>query len=265
MQMVIRALGWATKLLWIILVVIVITIAYSATQINVAFGEPTTEVTEQTVAISMPINIHNAGLYDITQFNVTTRITDQNGHQIVDDTTLTQKIPRGVDITRMHTITLNITDILTTHSDLLFNDTTFATFQYVAFTYANAIPLSAHANQTMPWGAPLSNLAVRRVTFQPYNTTHSLANVQLYFENHNQYVPVNGATRMEVYDNSHSLMGTGSTSIDTQPNSTYNGQISIFIRNANISPTPAATLTGEVRLFFETATFSYGPVVVPYG
>lgn len=265
MQMVIRALGWATKLLWIILVVLVITIAYSATQINVAFGESTTAIAGQTFTISMPVNIHNAGLYDVTLFNVTTLMTDELGRPIVGGTTLTQTIPRGTDITRMHTVTLNIADLITTRSDLLFNDTTFTVVQYVAFTYASAIPLNARANQTMPWGAPLSNLAISQVTPQTYNLTHSLANVQLYFENHNEYIPVAGTVRMEIYDNHHNLMGTGTANVDAQPNSIYSGIVSVLILNANVSSISSTALSGEVLVFFETATFSYGPKVVSIG
>jgi hypothetical protein len=264
MQMAVRALGWVTKILWVVVLAIIITIAYSATQVSVAFGEPTTAVTEQTITISLPISIRNAGLYDLTQLNVTTQITDQFGYALVQDSTLTQIIARGTNTTTTHATTLNITSILAQHSDLLFNDTTLAVFQYVSFNYANAIPLSASANQTMPWGAPLSNLTVKQVTFQLFNTTYSLANVQLHFENHNQYVPVSGTIRVEVYGSSRTLVGTGTSNIDAPPDTSYNGQIGVLIQNSDVSPTPTSYLTGEVHLFFETPVFSYGPVVMRY-
>jgi hypothetical protein len=260
MQMAIRALGWATKLLWIILIAIVITIAYSATQINIAFGEATTTVTEQAVKISMPINIHNAGLYDINQLNITTRITDQNGNPLVRDSTLTQVIPKGKDITTTHTITLNITKMLSEQNNLLFNDTTLTAFQYVAFKYANAIPLSVHANYTMQWGAPLGNLVISNPSYQPFNATHSIISVQVSFENHNQYIPVTGVTRIEIYNTRNTLKGAGTANIDAQPYTSCNTQVNVLVSNFRTLPPK-----GEIHVFFETSMFNYGPVVVPFG
>lgn len=263
--MAIRALGWATKVLWIILIVIIVTMGYSATQINVSLDEPTTAVTAQDVMISLPINIRNMGFYDLTQFNLTTRITDQNGDTLANDTSLTSTIPRGTSTTDVHTIKLNITRILTAHRDLLTNDTTFTTYQSVAFNYADAIPLDIRANQTMPWGAPLNHLTVKRVTPERFNATHTAAKVELYFENHNQFMPVAGTVGVEVYDNHQNLEGTGRTSLNTDPNSTYDGQITILIRNSDILRTPASALSGKVHVFFETSTFTYGPVSFDYG
>jgi hypothetical protein len=263
MEMTIRALGWATKVLWIILITTVITIAYSATQINIAFGEPTTAVSGETVTISMPVNIHNAGLFDLNRLNITTQINDQNGDMLAKNTTLAEVIRKGTDETATHIITLNVTKILTQYSYLLFKDTTLTTFEYIAFNYANALPLNAHTNLTTQWGAPLSKLALKQVTFQPFNITHLIANFELTFENHNQYISVTGTARMEIYD-SNSLIGVGATSTDVQPNSSFDGQIGVPIRNTNISS--FASLSNiKVCLTFETSSFSYGPVVVSFG
>jgi hypothetical protein len=256
MEMAIRALGWAAKLLWVILLVMITTIAYSATQISLAFGELTTTVNEQTVTISLPITVRNAGLYDLTQLNVTTQITDQNRHSLVKDSTLTQIIPRGTNTTTMLTTELNITRILDQDSGLLFNDTTFTVFQYVAFNYANAIPLNAYVNQTMPWGAPLSNLEIGNPT---YNTTTSIATVQVYFENHNQYVPVNGTVCIEIYSSQNILLGAGTASINAQPHTSWSTQVDVLVNNfQTISP------QGEIHLLFETSAFNYGRVM-PFG
>jgi hypothetical protein len=148
--------------------------------------------------------------------------------------------------------------LLSQDDNFLFNDTIFTVFQYVGFNYANAIPLSVHANYTMPWGALLSNLAVRQITYQSYNSTHSTVNVQIVFENHNQYVPVTGTMRIRVYNNQHVRMGGVTVNGDVQPNSPGNVQASMLVDNSRITP------TGEVRLYFTTSVFSYGPVVKPY-
>jgi hypothetical protein len=260
MQQAIRALGWAIKLLWIILIAIVITIAYSATQINIAFGEPTTIATESAVTISMPINIHNAGLYDIDQLNVTTRIIDENGNPLVENSTLTQVVPKGTDTTTMHIVTLNITKILIEQNYLLFNDTTLTEFQYVAFNYANAIPLSVHGNYSLPWGAPLSNLTVSNLSYRPYNANQSIVSVQIFFEDHNQYIAVTGSLHVEIYNSRGTLKGTGTANIDAQPNTSCNTQVDVLVSNFRTLPPK-----GEIHLFFETFMFNYGPVMIPFG
>jgi hypothetical protein len=263
MQMAIRALGWATKLLWIIVLAIIITIAYSVTQISIAFGESTTTVTGQMVTISLPINIRNAGLYDLTQLNITTQITDQYGHSLIRNSTFTQIISRGMNATVMHTITLNITKILDENSTLLFNDTTFTTFQYVTCNYANAIPFVAYANQTMPWGAPLSNLAVDlgNSTLTPYNTTYSIATVRLYFENHNQYIPVTGMTRIEIYSSTDdTLVSTGTANVNAQPHTPCDIQMDVLVSNSR-----TVSAGDKVHVFFETSAFDYGPVMMSFG
>jgi hypothetical protein len=258
MQQTIRALGLATKLLGIVLIVLIITIAYSATQISISFGQPTATATEQVLTISMPVNINNAGLYDIGQLNVTTRITDQNG-TLVQNSTLTQVIPKGADTITTQTLMLNITKILTEQSNLLFNDTTLTEFQYVAFDYANAIPLSAHGNYSLQWGAPLSNLAASNPSYQPYNSTYSLVSVQISFENHNQYIPLDGNISVEIYNLHDALEGAGTANIDAQPNTSCSTQVDVLVRNSVTPP------QGTIDLFFETSMFNYGPVVIPFG
>jgi hypothetical protein len=259
MQQTIRALGWATKLLGIVLIFLIVTIAYSATQINIAFGQPITTATEQTLTISMPVNIHNAGLYDISQLNITTLITDQNG-TLVENTSLTQTIPKGANTITIQTLTLNITKILMEQESLLFNDTTLTEFQYVAFDYANAILLSAHGNYSQQWGAPLSNLIVGNPSYQAYNSNYSTLSFQISFQNHNQYIPVSGNVSVEIFNLHGTLKGAGTVSIDAQPNTSCSTQVNVLVRNFRVTPPQ-----GTIDLFFETSMFNYGPVVVPFG
>jgi hypothetical protein len=230
-----------------------ITIAYSATQISISFGQPTATTTERVLTISVPVNIHNAGLYDIGQLNVTTRIADQNG-TLVQNSTLTKVVPKGANTITMQTLMLNITKILTEQSNLLFNDTILTEFQYVAFDYANAIPLCAHGNYSFQWGAPLSNLTVGNPSYQRYNSTYSTLSVPISFENHNQYIPVDGNVSVEIYNLRGTLNGAGTAKIDAQPNTSCSTQVDVLVRNSVIST------QGVIDLFFETSMFNYGPV-----
>lgn len=262
MQQAIRALGWATKLLWIILIAIILTIAYSATQINIAFGESQTTMTGQEVTLSFPISVNNQGLYDLSQLNFTTKIADLNGQTLAKGTTVTQLIQRGSIQTTTHTVTIDLARILAQNGTFLFNDTTFTVFQYVSLNYANAIPFSVHANQTMPWGAPLSNLVIGNPTFRSYNSTHSIVSVQLFFENHNQYVPVTGDVHVEIYNTRPTIKGSGTASINALPGTSCSVQVDVLVSNFRSVPP-----RGEIHVFFETTMFNNNnePKVVSFG
>ncbi|MBX5327654.1 MAG: hypothetical protein ACQXXH_01490 [Candidatus Bathyarchaeia archaeon] len=262
MQQAIRALGWATKIFWIILIVLVVTIAYSASLINIALGEPQTITTEQTVTISFPITICNNGFYDVVDLNVTTFITDQNNRTLAKGTTVTRLIPRGAEETHTHRITINITQVLAENTVLLFNDTMLTMFQQVSLNYARVVLFMVQANQTLSWGAPLSNFALEHVAFRPYNLTHSYADVQFSFENHNQFLPVTGVVRVEILNAHQTLLGQGTADVDAPSNTFFNGELSILVNNS-ISATPEPS--GEVRFYFETPLFNYGPLVMVYG
>ncbi|MEM2111552.1 MAG: hypothetical protein QXX08_06710 [Candidatus Bathyarchaeia archaeon] len=262
MQQAIRALGWATKIFWIILIILVVTIAYSASLINITLGEPQTITTEQTITISFPITIRNNGFYDVADLNVTTFITNQNSQTLAKGTTVTRLIPKGSEETHTHSITINITQILAENTILLFNDTTLTMFQQVSLNYASVVPFTVQANQTLSWGAPLSNFALNHVAFRPYNLTHSYADVQFSFENHNQFLPVAGVVRVEILDAHQTLIGQGNTDVDAPSNTFFNGELSILVNNS-ISTTPEPS--GEVRFYFETPVFNYGPLVMTFG
>jgi hypothetical protein len=259
MQQTIRALGWATKLFWVILIFVAITIAYSATQISIDFGQPQTISSEQGVVMSFPISISNQGLYDLAQLNITTRIANENSRTLSIGSTTAQLVQRGKVETINNSVTISYAQIMA-QSSLLFNDTLFTVFQYVSLNYANAIPTSAHANYTMQWGAPLSNLVISGPTYAPYNSTCSIVTVQLYFENHSQYIPVTGVARIEIYNTQQTLEGAGTANIEAQPNTSCNAQVNVLAANfLQVSP------RGEIHLFFETPLFSYGPLVVSFG
>lgn len=262
MRQAIRALGWATKIFWIIFIILVATIAYSASLINIALGESQTIITEQTITISFPITIRNNGFYDIVDLNVTTFIADSNDRTLARGTTVNRLIQRGTEETHTHQVTVNITQILAENTALLFNDTMLTMFQQVSLNYANVVPFMVQANQTMSWGAPLSNFALNRITFRPYNLTHSYADVQFSFENHNQFLPVMGVVHVEILGTHQTLMGQGTTDVDAPPNTFFNGELSILVNNS-ISTTPEPS--GTVCFYFETPIFNYGPLVMTYG
>jgi hypothetical protein len=88
----------------------------------------------------------------------------------------------------------------------------------------------------------------------------SIVSVQIFFEDHNQYIAVTGSVRVEIYNSLGTLKGTGTANIDAQPNTSCSTQVDVLVSNFRTLPPK-----GEIHLFFETSTFNYGPMVIPFG
>ena len=253
MKTVIRALGWATYIFWIILLFFGATTAYSAFQLahGFGFGEPRTSTSDGTVTMSLPLYINNVGFYDIVNMNLTTLIRDISGAPISDSSTFVQLIPKGQNSSMMHNITLNVNSMTSSQlSHLLFADSDLTVDASLKLDYARVIPLGISTNFTMPWGAPLHNLTIGHISM---SGTH--ATVPFNFENHS-FFELNGTMRLEIVDNLGQIVGQGTAPIIAPPQSGYWSSVDVAV-----SGDPANIRTA--RLYFQTSVFSYGPVVIP--
>lgn len=254
MRHAIRALGWATAILWILVMVFSVTVVYSAMQIRMSFAEePQMTTSEETVTMSIPFSVENGGFYDISALNITTQIAAENDAVISRSTTLVPLIPKDTMVNETHDIALSLGDILAKNlTYLLFNDTDLNIDLLVALTYASAIPLKISSNLTMRWGAPLSNLTIREI---PVTLTSSYTvDVPLSFENH-AFFGLNGTLRLEIVDSLNNPIGSETAPISVPPGSSYSDVISITM-------TEIPSDVKEVRLYFDTSAFSFEPVVM---
>lgn len=252
-----RALGWATKALWILLIVFSITSLYSALSLGIGFGEPQVSYSEDAMVTSMPFRIHNTGFYDITDLNVTTVITDTEGRAVSSSTTFVPLIAAGSDAEVMHNISLSLSDLNLTA--LAFEDTNFETNTIIALKFARAIPVQMSTNTSIPWGAPLYNLSIGEIGYS-FNGTHFVGTADLSFENHSPFFNVTGTIRYELYNSGGERLSSGETTVDVPSYSGYQGQMRLVLDD----PTKL-TPSGEIHVYFDTTVFSIGPVVVPYG
>lgn len=256
MRQVIRALGWATNLFWIILLFFAATAMYSALQIRPGFGQPYTNTSNNAITISVPFYVDNRGFYDITNLNLTTLINDNNGLRVSCSSTNWPVIHPGNNVSITHNMSISLNQI-TAHelSHLLFNDSTLNVDVGLKLDYANAVPLKIHSNTTMYWGAPLANLAIGNMSVSAYNTTHARITVPISFENHSS-LELNGIMRLEIVDNMNKVVGTGSSNFNAPRQNRCDTTLSILVSG---NPTNVR----EARLYFETSAFNYGPLVMP--
>ena len=257
MRNAVRALGWATRALWVLLIAFSITSLYSVLTLRIAFGEPKASYSEDTMVTSLPFLINNTGFYDITDLNITTVIADTEGKAISLSTTFVPLITAGSNAEVVHNISLSLSDLNLTA--LAFEDTNFEINTIVALKFARAIPVQMSTNASIPWGAPLSNLSVGEIGYS-FNGTHLIGTVSLSFENHSPFISVTGTIRYEFYNNEGEYLGSGATNVDVPPYSGYQGQMELVLSD----PTKL-TPSGEIHVYFDMTMFSLGPVVIPYG
>lgn len=252
-----RALGWATKALWILLIVFSITSLYSALSVGIGFGEPRIGYSNGAMVTSQPFLINNTGFYDITDLNVTTVITDTEGRAISASTTFVPLIAARSNAEVTHNVSLSLSDLNLTA--LAFEDTNFKTNTIIALKFARAIPVQMSTNASIPWGAPLYNLSIGEVGYSS-NGTNLIGTADLSFENHSPFFNVTGTVRYELYNSGGERLGSGETTVDVPSYSGYHGQMRLALDD----PTKL-TPSGEFHVYFDTTVFSLGPVVVPYG
>ena len=254
----------ATTFFWIFIIIFAATAAYSAKDLQFNFGDPITSMTaDNQLIFSMPITIANRGLYNIGYFNITSQITDKDDVEIAHNSTVIPIIRKGEEITAYHDLAMNATAMLQGYQDYLFNDSELRIYESVGLRLAEVIPVQASGNFTMPWGAPLYNLALGTPQFTPVNLTHVRVSVPISFENH-AFFDLSGSLQVRMYTSSDTLIGQDETVINAPQHSQYSGSVEPYILINQITPSPTLprgyfTFTIQTSLFtYESGRISYG-------
>ena len=259
MRYAVRALGWATKIVWILMIFFAATSVYSALNVKMGFGQPQVFLSSGFIIISVPLFVNNTGLYDLSELNMTVAVTDYNESFASTSTTFVPLIPRGSSIETAHNVSMSLDDTTSKLLDYLFNDTVFNLDLSLKLNFAGAIPFQVSTNMTMPWGAPLYNFSIGQISYNFLNLTHQEAIIPISFENHSPYFSLDGFMRVEIYNDNGELLGFSVSDLNVPSHSGYDGQVETIVDVSKV------TGSGEVHFYFETSAFSIGPVVMPYG
>ena len=259
MRYAVRALGWATKIVWILMVFFAATSVYSALNVKMGFGQPQVFLSSGFMVISVPLFVNNTGLYDLSELNMTVAVTDYNESFTSTSTTFVPSIPRGSSIETAHNVSVNLDDITSKLLDYLFNDSVFNLDMSLKLNFAHSIPFEVSTNMTMPWGAPLYNFSIGQISYNFLNLTHQEVIIPISFENRSPYFGVDGFMRVEIYNDNGELLGFSVSDLNVPSHSSYDSQVEIVVDVSKV------TGSGEARFYFETSAFSFGPMVMPYG
>jgi hypothetical protein len=233
MRQGIRALGCTVTISTLILFVFLVSAFYSAVTTIISqvamLGEFQTSLIDNGVVLSMPLTVNNTGYYDMSSFQVTATMRTAEGTILVEESTVIPEVPRGHSESRMHNLTLSLTDILANNTDLLFSDTELKMDFSIGFRYAYALSLQIHiANTSMPWGAPLHNLELRGVSVPAYNETHLMLEMFLELENHS-FLDIGGILHLKVFTESGEHIGDGTGFFHIPPDEQLTEPVPAFV------------------------------------
>jgi hypothetical protein len=259
MNIPIRMIDLATAVCWVLLIILSALAVYSVKAVQFGLGELQTGTTpDGRILFSVPINISNEGYYNIGSFSFTTRILDQNDHQIAEGSTLISTIGRGEKLSVLHNMTFDLNSLQLLDQKYLFNDTQLNGTESVSMKLGGVIPVQASENFTIPWGAPLYNFKLGQPQYSVHNSTHMQVTVFLSFDNHAP-IDISGRAQICMFNGANQLIGLGGTEIKAAQQSHYDNCVELYVETSSV------TRTEWMELEFRTPLFSYGPVVIPYG
>lgn len=253
MHITIKMLSISTLFLWIIIIFFSATAVLSVLGLDVGIGEPQALPSGSGVSFSLPFYITNDGYYDLSNLNLTSRITDPNGTVLDRTQTIVPSIPQGGNVTAAHTISVDFDEIIAMdYLPLLFEDSSFTVEGLASVDFAKVIPVQIAMNMNVPWGAPLANFYFGEMLVSSFNRTHSELSMPISFENH-AVVDIEGILRVEVYNSLDQWVASGAITVDAPSQQGYSDTVRMY-------PTAQEVLqltdSGNYHFLFETPMFT---------
>lgn len=253
MNIAIKMLTISTFILWAIIIFFSATAVFSVMGLDVGIGEPEALPSGSGVSFSLPFYIVNNGYYELSNLNLTSRITDPNGTVLDQTETIVPSIPNGANVTAAHTIYVDLNDIMSMdYMPLLFEDSSFTVEGFASVGFAKVIPVQIEVNTTIPWGAPLANFYSGELELSPFNSTHSELSMPISFENH-AIIGIQGVLRMEVYNSLDHEVASGQVIVDAPSQQGYADTIRAYLTPDEVSQ---LTDSGNLHFLFETPMFT---------
>ena len=258
MKPTIRVLGLATLFLGIFFTAFLVSVVYSAMNYRMSLGEPAFFSHDNIVGISIPVIVNNTGYHDVTNLNFATLVLMSNGEIVTQASTFVPLIKHGQSIVAYHNVSININELISGNSKLLFEDANFTLRHLFSLNFGKVIPFSLVTNESLPWGAPFYNFSIGEISPSTSSTDPARVSVPISFENHSTFFNVTGTLRIALFNDRGELFGERVTNLDVATNSAYNSIVEIIGGIARF------TRKGQLHVYFETSMFSYGPLVINY-
>ena len=245
MRQTIRALGWIITILWIIILILPVTVAFSLIKIveekGVGIQEPTGSISNGTLFLSIPFYIDNTGFYDLTDVEVELKISMKNETLSTSSTKLPD-VHAGDIMDYSCNFSLSLEDLLSKNRDLLTKDTELNVNASLRFRVASAIAFQVSTRSTIPWSAPFHKLTVYSIT---YNDVRRIFSASISFENH-AFFQVKGSLLAKLYNSAGELIGSTTHNVNVPSQEYFEDSLEITINDYS-----KVTREGVLRLYFE--------------
>ena len=240
MRHTIRALRLIIALLWIAVLILPVTVAFSLLKIlearnNVGIGEPSFNLSDGNFSISIPFYINNTGFYDLSEVYAYIKIYDGDKF-IAESSTNRLDIPAGEMVASNLSILISLEDIFSEDRELLTSDKELNVSASLHFRVAYALAFTVTNSSKVQWGAPFSNLTIQHTG---YNETHQVFSVSFF---NNASFPISGPLRLEILNQSNITVGSMEQQINVPSKGLYQGRFEILVSGL--------TNSGTVRLYF---------------
>ncbi len=239
-----------------VLALLVVGGAASASSLSI--GTPTTRAAGSLTEVVVPIQIGNHGYFSLSNVAVNVAVTDAAGAQLLAGTLgpftvgpgQTQHVTASLVLSTAGLSAAALQSLATAPQELT-----------VSATLAASVPpfvgVTGSVGAQLSWGAPVSGLTVGQPSFSQYNSTAVEASVPVKFANDNAYLAVSGDGLVTVLNSLGQKVGSGSVTLDVQPNSQFDQAVHLYIG------IPAGQLQS---LLTQDQTLSYSAVLsIPTG
>jgi len=244
LRQTIRAFGWIIAILWIIILILPVTVAFSLMKIveveGVGIQEPRGSVSNGNLFLSIPFYIDNTGFYDLTDVEVKLQIFMRNETLSTSSTEL-PNVPAGEMVDSSCNFSLSLEELLSKNMELLTNDTELNLNASLRFRVASAIAFQVSTGSTIPWGAPFHKLTIYNIA---YDVVNRIFSASLSFNNH-AFFQVNGSLLIKLYNSAGELIGSSTQNVNVPSQESFEGSIGITVNDPS-----KITHEGVLRLYF---------------
>ncbi len=159
MRHTIRALGWIIAILWIIILILPVSVAFSLLKLfeteNIGIQEPKGFISNGNISISIPFYIINSGFYDLTDVKISLQIKVGAGKIFTSSAEL-PTVPAGEMVDSSCNLSLSLQEMLSKNKELLTNDTDLDGNASLSFRVASVMAFRVSTGFAIYWGSAFS-------------------------------------------------------------------------------------------------------------
>ncbi|MEM2394045.1 MAG: hypothetical protein QXW82_03230 [Candidatus Bathyarchaeia archaeon] len=232
MHHTIKALGWVIALLWMLLLVLPVTVAFSLMKVaearNIGIEEPKGYMSNGILALSVPFYVDNAGFYELSDVELKLRLYIGNETIFIPSAKI-PNIPAGRMVNSGCNISISLTELISKNKEILTVDTKLNACATLCFRVVSAIALAVSTNITMPWGAPFHGLTIRNITYDPVSHIFSAS---LHFDNHALF-QVNETLTVKLHNFKGEPLGSTIVDVTVPPRGTFSRFFTVFLGDSS--------------------------------